>query len=167
VSAPKTKIEISIRQLFKNDAMLLENDVNERTISGKLAFYLSSQYPELNVDCEYNRKGDEVKRLPAPESSCTSDTKGKTIFPDIIVHKRGKDTANKLVIEIKKDGNDDTDRDIKKLKELTSENGNYNYNYGFHITFFRDLTSKVDVYENGEQVSAESFEISARNPSTN
>jgi len=159
----KNKLKKAVAFLFRNDAALLEKDVNERTISAKLALYLSSEYTSLNVDCEYNRKGDEVKRLPADEESRTDDTKGKTIFPDIIVHNRGDDTQNEVIIEIKKEGNNDTERDIKKLKALTSDSGSYSYKYGFHLIFSEAQKAKVDVYQNGEKVPAESFEIPAPN----
>ena len=157
LSEHKKRLETAVTSLIKNDTVLLEKDVNERTISARLAHYLVAEYPSLNVDCEYNRKGDEIKHLPNEEPTSTNDASGKTIFPDIIVHNRGDDSQNEVVIEIKKEGNNDTERDFCKLKSLTSESGSYKYGCGFHLTFHKN-SAVVDTYENGQK-SAGTFTI--------
>lgn len=53
----RTRIALGVLQ--KNDSFLLENEVNERTIAHKFAEYLQKQFPDWNVDCEYNRMGDK------------------------------------------------------------------------------------------------------------
>ncbi len=41
--------------LFERDRDLLEININERTTSSRLAYYLTDKYePLLKVDCEYN-----------------------------------------------------------------------------------------------------------------
>ncbi|MBZ0262908.1 MAG: hypothetical protein K8F90_20160 [Hyphomicrobiales bacterium] len=158
ISEHRKKLETAVISLIKNDIVLLEKDVNERTISARLAHYLVTEYPSLNVDCEYNRKGDEPKRLPSEGQTSTNDTSGKTIFPDVIVHSRGDDSQNEVVIEIKKEGNNDTERDFHKLKSLTSDSGGYKYRCGFHVTFQKN-SAVVDTYENGQR-NSETFTIS-------
>jgi len=102
-----TNIEKSIwtalRRLFKRDAELLRYDVNERTITHKLAQYLEPEFPEWDVDCEYNRNHDKTKRLKYLPGKLVSlnNTDGTSVFPDIIVHKRMTD-ENYVVIEVKK-----------------------------------------------------------------
>ena len=98
----------SIDRLIKEDSHLLIIDVNERTISHRLALYLQKEFEDWNVDCEYNRNIDTTKmlnlskRIQIPiEEVPPDDTEGKTVFPDIIVHHRGTDD-NLLVIEMKK-----------------------------------------------------------------
>ena len=59
-------VNFAIDELIKNDLMLLDVDVAERSLSFKLAHYMSMSglihYP-LTVDCEYNRHFSDPKRL--------------------------------------------------------------------------------------------------------
>jgi len=124
----------AIAKLLKFDHYLLKNDLNERTISHKLACYLSDELPsDWDIDCEYNRNHDGVKRLnPNVECVTNNDTSGKTVFPDIIVHKRDTD-ENLLVIEIKKNANiEDERRDLNKIRSFIKE---LKYEYGLFIDF--------------------------------
>jgi hypothetical protein len=112
----------AVDSLLDRDAYLLEVDANERTISHRLAMYLEREFPDFNVDCEFNRDGIEPKRLRAldlhPDSE---DTDAKTVFPDIIVHRRGTNSKNFLVIEIKKTSNgDEREHDRRKLRGYKS-----------------------------------------------
>jgi hypothetical protein len=59
----KEKVKYCLLKLKRRDKYLLEKDLNERTITHKLATYLQEQFQELNVDCEYNRFEDLVKIL--------------------------------------------------------------------------------------------------------
>lgn len=123
------KVDVAIGVLFKNDAFLLESDVNERSISHKLAEYLQQQFPEYHVDCEYNRMKSKsmdkryiTKILELSIDNVKSDdTEAKTVYPDIIVHKRGTE-INLLAIEIKKKTNNSSkDFDYKKLQAFKSQ----------------------------------------------
>jgi hypothetical protein len=128
----ETKVRSALDRLFANDILLLQSDVNERSLSHKLAEYLQFEFNEWNVDCEYNRKGhDDPKRLNLRmENISTDDTEARTVYPDIIVHHRKSDD-NLLVIEIKKSTNrDNGERDREKLQEYISQ---LNYRYGFFI----------------------------------
>lgn len=142
----------SIEELFRNDKLLLDADVNERSLTHKLAEYLQRHYSGWNVDCEYNRKITETKCLD-PETIESNDIKGTTIYPDIIVHKRMSD-ENLLVIEVKKEKNkSNTDNDKVKLKCLTKKDGSFGYDYGFYLVFATDgqKLKSIDFYENGEE----------------
>ncbi len=125
------KLREAIGRLCERDRFLLENDVNERSISHKLAEHLQEQFPDWHVDCEYNRNYDLVKRLNIdPPDPPIGDTQGKTVYPDIVVHHRNTD-ANLLVIEIKKSTNAGGRRfDIEKLRLFTTELG---YTYGAFV----------------------------------
>lgn len=82
-------------------AQLLELDVNERAIGAVLAhLYLRPLFPNYRVDAEYNRVGldGSAKRLNLP-AECGGEN--KRVFPDIVVHRRGDDEENILVVEIK------------------------------------------------------------------
>ncbi|MFN0156991.1 MAG: hypothetical protein ACKVRP_02840 [Bacteroidota bacterium] len=106
----------ALRKLVRKDLMLLRLDVNERSITHWIAFYLQQEFPDWNVDCEYNRHLDETKRLKLdPEDVKTNDTMGRTVYPDVIVHKRNTD-ENLLVVEVKKSTSTiDDSKDIIKL----------------------------------------------------
>lgn len=145
----KHSLHAAISSVYERDQNLLNRDANERTLSFRLAHYLISSFPEHNIDCEYNRHGDDVKRLPRITTTDTGDTKGKTIFPDLIIHERGTDDNNYAVIEIKKEGNADTERDIEKLQSLTAANLGYFYAYGIHLTFGIKSIKDAAVYING------------------
>lgn len=56
-------LELSIHRFLKEDRYLSEHDLNERTQTHKLAEYLQALIPEYNVDCEYNKNLDEIKKL--------------------------------------------------------------------------------------------------------
>lgn len=127
----KKKVRISLGILFKNDSFLLENDTNERSVAHKLAEYLQMQFPDWNVDCEYNRKGLDQKILDGIHE-CSEQKKTDRVYPDIIVHKRNTDD-NLLVVEMKI--KDEDCCDIEKLKKFTSASGDFKYRLGLFIKF--------------------------------
>jgi len=132
----KKSVDNCLDIFMKNDIFLLENNVDERTISHRLAFYLQSEIPEMHVDCEYNREGFEIKKISNPKWA-----KPRGIYPDIIIHERGKNSNNILVVEIKKQENKEIENDEIKLKEFTSEN--YGYNFGLLLIFNTKENSKT------------------------
>lgn len=105
----EAKLMESIKILFKKDEYLFRENVNERSISHMLAFYLKSQFSKWDVDCEYNKNHDDPKKIKNlkyvleedERKNLIRDTDGITVYPDIIVHHRGT-SENLLVIEIKK-----------------------------------------------------------------
>lgn len=121
----------SIEMLLKADYDLLNFDVNERSISHRFAKYLEPHFPGWNVDCEYNRNYAEIKSMQLPSRNVAiDDITARTVFPDIIVHKRNTD-ENLLVIEMKKTGNregDDFDR-----KKLSAYKEQLRYKYAILI----------------------------------
>jgi len=134
------KVAISIGVLLRNDYFLLQSGASERSVSHKLAEYLQIQFPDWNVDCEYNRKGPDPKRLDGIKE-CSEQKKTDRIFPDIIVHRRNTHD-NLLVIEMKI-GSEDDPCDIKKLKLLTSRRGRYKYRIGLFAKF--DSRTKISL----------------------
>ena len=123
-------VRTSLKRLIAEDAELFEADANERSISHRLAIYLEKAFPGWHVDCEYNRDGHDPKRLQLnPETIQSDDEQGTTVYPDIIVHQRGK-PKNHLVIEIKKCNGGSRDKDLRKLRALRKELG-----YTFALSF--------------------------------
>lgn len=114
----------ALSTLLERDADILRADINERSISHRLAGYLEPFFSDWSVDCEYNRNHDDPKRLEIPRRNvCTDDTQARTVFPDIIVHKRGTD-ENLLVIEMKKTtSKENDDFDYRKLNAFKDQLG--------------------------------------------
>jgi hypothetical protein len=128
--------------LLRADADILEIDINERTISHIFANYLKSHFPGWNVDCEYNRNHDDPKRLNIQRRNVTSDdTQATTVYPDIIVHRRGTD-QNLLVIEMKKTTNQESDDyDLGKLRAFKQQLG---YRFAVFIKVKTDGVVGID-----------------------
>jgi hypothetical protein len=150
-------VEASIAEFFRNDVLLLENDVSERAITHKLAQYLEGEIKErhkgVSVDCEYNRnlehgpnapksillleqwRENELENRPNLKED---DYRSVTTFPDIIVHHRGDNKRNLLIIEVKKSTNPvGSEFDYQKLRAFTDVTGvnPYKYRHGLFILF--------------------------------
>jgi hypothetical protein len=119
----RQKLDGAIQKFMEHDLELLSRDVNERSITHRLAMFLQDEFaPEWMVDCEFNRYGFDSKKVLDfyPHGTTTDDTEARTVFPDIIVHKRGPEGPNLLVIEAKKSTNNDGGLDVEKLKRYKS-----------------------------------------------
>ncbi|MBU4360611.1 hypothetical protein KKA66_02045 [Patescibacteria group bacterium] len=132
-----------------NEQYLFSTEVNERSMTHKFAEYLQTIIGcSWNVDCEYNRYGnkskkiDEIKNIVG-KNTTTYELKPKTVFPDIIIHKRGKNGKNLLVIEAKKDPTTkEKINDIDKLKKIQKQ-----YNYTFAVFMKFNIGDKDIEYE--------------------
>lgn len=106
----------AIQTFLERDDYLLRFDVNERSITSLIARYLAPELPDYNIDCEYNRDGVSPKRIGHIElNPDEEDTEARTVFPDIIAHRRGSNEHNYLVVEVKKSTNS-TSRDVDFIK---------------------------------------------------
>lgn len=116
------------------DAFLLENDAHEQAITHKLAVHLQNEFRSYDVDCEYNRHLLNSK-LYYVEDGVNSGR------PDIVIHKRGNDSRNLLVIEVKKQDRlmQIDSNDSKKLSAFTAPSSgdpnDYGYKHGLFIAF--------------------------------
>jgi len=132
-------IESSLDEFFKSEQSLIDVDANERSISHKIAEYVQKKIPEWNVDCEYNRDMEHPKILGmSTEDTKTDDTGGRTVYPDIIIHKR-RTKENLLIIEIKKSGIDERE-DIKKIQAFLKSDS-YSYKFGLMLIINMDKES--------------------------
>lgn len=127
----KNYIDEAIDKLYKNDSHLIrcvnEEDksknkyhVSERSIVSRFGIYFEECrlkfFSEYDLDIEYNRDIYDCKRLA-----------GKPVIPDLILHKRGTNENNLLVLEFKTWWNRDQNNDINKIKGFKKE---YGYRYG-------------------------------------
>jgi len=118
----------ALSRLIFRDKCLLINDHNERSITFRLGLYLQKEFRAFSVDCEYNRIGTDKKFLDELQHRlhpcCQNYRLGRKtpknfrIFPDVIVHTRGRAGPNLLAIELKKTNNRSGCHkcDIEKLK---------------------------------------------------
>lgn len=123
----------AVKTLFDRDAFLFRADANERSITHQLAAYLAPHFPNWHVDCEYNRDGFDPKMVDLADGDDAPDeTDGSRVYPDIIVHHRGK-PENLLVIEVKKSTSSRSDQgDLAKLQALREQLG---YRHSVFIRF--------------------------------
>jgi len=164
----REKLFIALNQLSINDLWLLHNNLNERTIAHKLAEYIQQNFPEYHVDCEYNRDVEQnsglkkvnilKERYEAIKNVVVDGASiDVSVFPDIIIHRRGTNKFNLLVIELKKSKNTNQearDFDIEKLHSFTdqSERNTLKYNYGVFLTLeTRENIATPENFINDEQ----------------
>lgn len=136
------KIIEAIKHLYRNDSYLIDKNVHERAITFRLGMYLQQTFASWNVDCEYNKNIETIKKNKLLSCRCKkgfecgkcSDRRPCTVFPDIIIHKR--DTKNNLlVIEAKCSASQEKrEDDIDKLKAYLEERS-LRYQYGLFIDF--------------------------------
>ena len=86
----------------------------------------------LDVDVEYNRRklvGFDLAKI---------GIKGNRVFPDVVIHKRGKNDYNKCAIELKiyKKKHAVCKNDLAKLREYKSM-------LGYENSYFISLTREV------------------------
>jgi hypothetical protein len=170
---------------------------SERSISHRLAFYLECELRKIGivrdgglvvVDCEYNRHLDGMKHIRIPEKLKEIVEKAKrnpkpisddedfyvvSVAPDIVVHQRGEDALNLLVIEVKKTSNTEVpEYDDLKLscftKQTEKDKDEFGYQLGFAVVALDNIVAdKRELrlstpYANGEPQAADY----ATNPST-
>ena len=104
------KLEWALDAFREEDLYLLQHNLAERCIAARLAYHLQVEFEddELVVDVDYNRDGNVIKRLQLPVECQRLEEPSEEpvmVAPDIIVHKRGGDGPNVLVVELKKSTN--------------------------------------------------------------
>lgn len=122
----------SLDELYSKDKFLIDNKVAERDIVHRFAHYfenymVNTNISLYNVDCEYNRSGYEIKQID-----------GSHIYPDFILHKRGLNKDNLLVIEFKTWWNPDNNSDIDKIRQMMHPDLIYQYKFGCSVTINKD-----------------------------
>ncbi len=124
------RVEVSLQAFLSKESYLLQVDAHERSITHKLAEHLQCVFPDWHVDCEYNREGHEPKHIFLPKGEHVS------VFPDIIVHRRGE-RQNLLIIEAKKSSAGDNSADFDRQK-LQGYLKSLRYQVGIFIVFGTD-----------------------------
>lgn len=143
----------ALYKMYRNDSSLIENKCCERSIVFRLGLYLAERLKRsgLDVDCEYNKEGENPKSLPQQKHN----------FPDIIVHKRMCSESNLLIVEVKTFNNSKTnglEQDRGKLIGFTQDE-RYRYKWGVHV-YIAPTTCYLVWYQQGKV--AHCFELPMR-----
>ncbi|MFA5331342.1 MAG: hypothetical protein WC342_03085 [Methanoregula sp.] len=142
----RERVTHALDDFKKQDFQLLELRADERAATHRIACYLQTYFPGWDVDCEYNRRGRDLK-----------EQAGRLVRPDIIVHHRGI-PENLLCIEAKKEG-ELLDRDKEKLKKFTDPLGKDKYQFGLLLVLSLDApyVIKGEWYQNGKMSQSVDF----------
>lgn len=162
------------------DRELITRNVHERTIVSTISCYMRNFIEQtknanpwidnLSLDVEYNRNFTDSKRIYekcqlCEESECSikqidnnQDINIRNSIPDILIHKRGSNEDNQVVIEFKTEpsGNEEIQHDYRKLSYFTCQYGediirDYKFRIGFFI-LLGDPTYTIETFENGRRL---------------
>jgi len=143
------KVIKAIEEFYAREAWLFEKDLGERTLTHRLAVQLEKQFEGWDVDCDYNRLGERLLKLPHGSIVSTDDGLGKSIFPDIVVHRRAV-PENLLAVEVRKATNHQpVEHDHHKLGGLTDPNLWFAWRLGVLLVLAKGRVKSSDVYHGG------------------
>jgi len=149
MQAELEKIVGAIGEFYAREAFLLEKDLGERALTHRMAVHIERQFDGWEVDCEYNRLGERLLKLPHGSIVSTDDGLGKSIFPDIAVHRRAVPEPL-LVVEVRKEINHQpVEHDHHKLRGLTDPHLWFAYRLGVMLILGRKQVKSSDVYLGG------------------
>ena len=157
------------------DRDLIQRDANERTVVANICckanaiLYekqnINNDLENLGIDIEYNRNSTYPKRVYEKCGVCPNEgcfikerkLRPTVSSPDMIIHQRGSNENNQVVIEYKKTisiNSQERDADKAKLIYFTCQQPfleHENENYQYRIGFFIDLDCDkyfVTTYQN-------------------
>ena len=139
----------ALHDFYACETFLLERDAGERALTHRLAVQIEKQFPGWEIDCEFDRLGDRTLRLPRGSIVSTDDHLAKSIYPDIVVHRRAI-PHNLLAVEVRKSSNHQPlEHDRHKLRALTDPNLWFAYWIGVMLTLDRTRVTGPEVYTSG------------------
>jgi hypothetical protein len=145
------KVVAVLVELYAREAFLFEHDLGERALTHRLAVYLERQFPDFEVDCDFDRLGPRTLNLPRGSIVSTDDHLGKSIYPDIVVHQRAVPN-NLLAVEVRKAGNHQpVEHDRHKLRTLTDPHIWFAYWIGALVILGKNGVTSSEVYVAGKQ----------------
>lgn len=162
----KELIDYSLSEFYKNDSALLDyksikDTVAENCMVFRIGWYMLSKinddqfYYDVSLDCQYNRNFEHPKGL-FKQTEEGIRVKTKNAIPDLLLHKRGSNSDNLMVLEFKKGkpSKDQMDIDAEKLCYYTSSENEYKYLLGFAIWLYKKNKAAVKVFENGKEMGS-------------
>jgi hypothetical protein len=147
--AELNQVITALQELFARESILFERDLGERTLTHRLAVHVERQFPGWDVDCDYDRLGERTRRLPHGTIVSTDDHLAKSVYPDVVVHRRAIPN-NLLVIEVRKTGNHQPlEHDQRKLMALTDPHLWFAYWIGLLLTLGKTTVTASEIYVGG------------------
>lgn len=154
----------ALDEVYRRDSYLINNrclawpsnyqHASERSIVFRFGLYLHNQaladglLADYDIDCEYNRNRDDIKRRGRGQESPAAT-------PDLIVHRRGSNDHNILLLECKTHWSaGPRSNDVEKIRAFTDPSGPYKYRFGALIEFGADKPSVRWWDSSGAEVSA-------------
>jgi hypothetical protein len=141
----KKHIKRAIDMLYARDSDLFSQNASEWSIAHRLAVYVECELPEWNVDCEYNRQGQNEAPKPGHKEG--------NIRPDIIIHHRHFTELdhNLISIELKKV---ESDHDLERVCEYTKKPvGKREYQYQFALALTVASVPKMRWFKAGKEMT--------------
>jgi len=143
------KLVAALGEFYAQEAYLFEKDLGERTLTHRLAVHIERHFSGWEVDCDYDRLGERMLRLPHGTIVSTDDHLGKSIYPDIVVHQRAIPN-NLLAVEVRKTSNHQPpEHDEQKLRALTDPHLWFAYQIGVMLVLGNKKVSSAEVYVGG------------------
>lgn len=143
------KVVSALGEFYARETYLLEKDLGERALTHRLAVHLESRFAGWDVDCDYNRLGERRLRLPKGSIVSTDDDIGKSVYPDIVVHRR-MIPENLLAIEVRKAANHQPpEHDRHKLRAMTDPHLWHAYRAGVLLMLAKNHVAVSEVYIGG------------------
>ena len=143
------KVVKAVEAFYAREGVLFDKDLGERTLTHRMAVHLERQFDGWEVDCDYNRLGERLLKLPHGTIVSTDDELGKSIFPDIVVHRRAV-PENLLAVEVRKATNHQPiEHDHHKLRGLTDPHLWFAYRIGVLLVLGKGKVTSSDVYLGG------------------
>ena len=127
-------VNIALKAIYKYDKYLIDIKAHERDIVFRFGIYFQrllekhDLFKTYNLDVDYNRNGHDPKR--------TENSSDKGVYPDVILHKRGHNNDNLLILEFKGYWNNNRERiekDERTIRDLMSPTGDYKYQKGYWV----------------------------------
>lgn len=142
----RSKLASAVRSLYSRDLKLFQLGVGEPNITARLASYVQEEFSDWDVDAEYDRRADLVKKLAW---NPLNPGQPLEVEPDISVHVR-EEPLNLLVIEAKLVGRGSSRNDLNKLRAFTSQ-AEFGYLYGVFLRLGPKGCAVARVFEGGQE----------------
>jgi hypothetical protein len=149
MQAELDKLVDALDAFYARETHLLAHDFGERALTHRLAVHVEQRFSGWDVDCDYNRLGERRLCLPRGSIVSTDDDLGKSVFPDILVHRRNV-PENLLAIEVRKSTNHQpAEHDRHKLRAMTDPHLWHAFHAGVLLTLARRRMAAPEVYVGG------------------
>lgn len=130
----KQYVNCALEKLYQKDMSLIDRKASERAIVFRFGLYMneilqSTEFSVYDIDVEYNRNGNEPKRLPNHPNGT---------YPDFIIHRREVNTDNLLVLEFKTEWYNNQKEDKDKIQKYMDLSGEYKFKFGATILIGKD-----------------------------